>query len=107
MNGETMTIQPINSLHLLAMVVTLAVVALGISGAQAQTYTDIHDFNVTDLASPQYSGILAQGRDGNIYGTTPIGGTFGRGGVFSITPGGAYSVVFNFDSTGANPYSGL
>jgi uncharacterized repeat protein (TIGR03803 family) len=99
-----MTIQRLNSL---ALAMTLVVTALGISGAHAQTYTDIHDFDTPLLASPQYSGMLAQGRDGNIYGTAPLGGTFGRGGVFKITPEGAYSVISNFDSTRANPYSGL
>jgi len=103
-----MTIQRINSLHLRALVVTLALAALCISGVQAQTYTDIHDFDTPLLASPQYPGMLAQGRDGNIYGTAPLGGSLGRGGVFRITPGGGYSVIFEFDVThGSNPYSGL
>ena len=97
----------INNLQTLVLAMALAVSLLGVSGAQAQTYTDIHDFNTTDLASPQYSGVLAQGRDGNLYGTAPVGGTFGRGGVFTITPDGVYSVIANFDSTRANPYSGL
>ena len=92
---------------LLARVFALALAALGISGAEAQTYTDIHDFDTHTLASPQYPGILAQGRDGNLYGTAPLGGASGRGGVFMITPAGAYSVVRSFDSTMANPYSGL
>jgi uncharacterized repeat protein (TIGR03803 family) len=102
-----MTIQRLNKLHLQVLAMTLAVAALGIAGAQAQTYTDIHDFDTPTLASPQYSGILAQGRDGNLYGTAPLGGNFGRGGVFMITPAGAYSVISSFDSTRANPYSGL
>ena len=101
-----MTLQRLTN-PLLALVTTLTIAALGILGAQAQIYTDLHDFDTPMLASPQYSGILAQGRDGNLYGTAPVGGTSGRGGVFSITPGGAYSAIYNFDSTGANPYSGL
>jgi len=91
-------------LTLPALVLTLA---LGISRARAQTYTDIHDFDTPLLASPQYSGILAQGRDGALYGTAPLGGDSGRGGVFRITPAGAYSVLHSFDSTLANPYGGL
>jgi len=103
-----MTIQRINNLHLLALIATLAIAALGIPSAQAQTYTDIHDFDTPLLASPQYPGMLAQGRDGNIYGTAPLGGNAGRGGVFKITPDGAYSILFHFDVThGSNPYSGL
>lgn len=100
-----MTIQRIK-MKLLVLAVTLAVAAFGIP-AKAQTYTDIHDFDTPSLASPQYSGILAQGRDGNLYGTAPLGGDFGPGGVFRITPGGAYTVIHSFDSTRANPYSGL
>jgi uncharacterized repeat protein (TIGR03803 family) len=99
--------QRLNNLPLLALALTLALATLGISGAHAQTYTDIHDFDTPTLASPQYSGILAQGRDGNLYGTAPLGGDFGRGGVFQITPSGAYTVIHSFDSTRANPYSGL
>jgi uncharacterized repeat protein (TIGR03803 family) len=99
--------QRFNNLPLLALAMTLALATLGISGAHAQTYTDIHDFDTPTLASPQYSGILAQGRDGNLYGTAPLGGDFGRGGVFQITPSGAYTVIHSFDSTRANPYSGL
>lgn len=92
----------------LTLAMTLIVTAFGISGAYAQTYTDLHDFDTPTLASPQYAGILAQGRDGNLYGTAPLGGTSGRGGVFQITPAGAYSVIYSFDLThGANPYSGL
>jgi uncharacterized repeat protein (TIGR03803 family) len=101
---KIMTIQRLNNLHLLALALTLAFATLGISGAHAQTYTDLHDFDTPFLASPQYPGILAQGRDGNLYGTAPNGGQFGRGGVFSITPSGAYSVICNFDGiVGANP----
>jgi uncharacterized repeat protein (TIGR03803 family) len=74
-----------------------------------QTYTDIHDFNTSTLTAPQYPGILAQGRDGNLYGTAPTGGTLGFGGVFKITPAGAYSVIYNFDGTvhGKIPRGGL
>jgi uncharacterized repeat protein (TIGR03803 family) len=107
MNGETMIMNRLNNLTLVAMAATLAVATLGTSGARAQTYTDIHDFDTPLLASPQYPGLLAQGRDGNLYGTAPLGGTSGRGGVFMITPAGTYSVISNFDSTRANPYSGL
>jgi uncharacterized repeat protein (TIGR03803 family) len=103
-----MNMQRLQNLHLLALVLTLAFGALGISSTDAQTYTDLHDFDTPTLASPQFSGILAQGRDGNLYGTAPVGGNSGRGGVFQITPTGTYSVIYNFDGiVGANPYSGL
>jgi len=93
----------------LAFVLTLVLSALGVSGAHAQTYSNIHDFNTTTLTSPQNAGILAQGRDGNLYGTTPTGGTHGFGGVFKITPAGAFNVIYNFDGTaaGKSPRSGI
>src|ERR1051326_7969026 len=77
--------------------------------AAVSIYTDLHDFNTTTLTSPGNPGMLAQGRDGNLYGTTPTGGTLGFGGVFKITPAGAYSVIYNFDGTthGKGPRGGL
>ncbi len=104
-----MTLQRLQNLPLLTLVLTLAFASLGISGAHAQTYIDLHDFATPNLTSPQYPGILAQGRDGNLYGTAPVGGTTGHGGVFQISPGGAYSEIYNFSGgvLGANPYSGL
>ena len=60
-----MIMRRLQDLDLLALLLALTVAALGIAGAQAQIYTDIHDFDTPLLASPQYSGILAQGRDGN------------------------------------------
>jgi uncharacterized repeat protein (TIGR03803 family) len=109
MNGEIMIVRPQNNLSSLALAMTLAFAALGVSGASAQTYSDIHDFATSTLSSPLYTGILAQGRDGNVYGTAPSGGTLGFGGVFKITPTGTYSVIFNFDGTahGKTPRSGL
>jgi uncharacterized repeat protein (TIGR03803 family) len=42
----------------------------------------------TELAS-RPSSKLVQGGDGNFYGTRLVGGAFGFGTVFRITPGGA------------------
>jgi uncharacterized repeat protein (TIGR03803 family) len=39
---------------------------------------------------------LIQGSDGNFYGTTSAGGTFGFGTVFSITPAGVETVLYSF-----------
>jgi uncharacterized repeat protein (TIGR03803 family) len=43
-----------------------------------------------------------QGSDGNFYGTTSQGGTFGYGTVFKITPTGKLKVLYNFDFTHGN-----
>jgi uncharacterized repeat protein (TIGR03803 family) len=80
------------------------------SNATAQTYTDLHDFNCnTDGCSARFPNLLAQGRDGNLYGTLPEGGACTScGTVFRVTPSGVFTVFYNFDrTTGAQPYSGL
>src|SRR5215467_10942824 len=68
--------------------------------SSAQTYTDIFDFDGTAHGCcPQFPAILAQGQDGNLYGTTPTGGTSNVGTVFKLTPTGTLTVLFNFDIT--------
>lgn len=64
---------------------------------------------IVDPASPAYSGIIAQGRDGNLYSTTPSGGRYGLGTVFQITPAGVLTVLHDFTGglDGANPNGGL
>lgn len=75
----------------------------------AQTYQDLFEFNGTaDGCCPQYPAILAQGRDGNLYGTTAAGGANNVGLVFRITPTGSFSVIRSFDTThGSTPVGGL
>lgn len=87
----------------------LLVVAASIV-ATAQTYTDLYNFDGTHGTGPGQgqSCIVAQGRDGNLYGTAPGGGTNALGVVFSITPGGILKVLYNFaGDDGANPTGGL
>ena len=59
-------------------------------------------------------GALIQGTDGNYYGTTPAGGNSsncpggGCGTVFKITPSGALTTLYDFDTAhGSSPYGGL
>ena len=78
--------------------------------AHAQTFTDLYNFGTasTDPVTPQNPGLIAQGLDGNLYSTSPIGGALNQGSVFKITPGGALSIIYSFDGVvGLLPYGGL
>jgi uncharacterized repeat protein (TIGR03803 family) len=79
----------------------LIAVAILMGGmATAQTYTDLHDLDgSTDGSYPQHPGIFAQGRDGNLYGTNPWGGTNDRGTVFKASPAGELTPLYNFSGT--------
>lgn len=75
--------------------------------AAAQIYSDLYNFDGAHGASPAYPQLLAQGQDGNFYGTTPEGGTNG-GVVFRVTPAGALAVIHEFSgSDGYGPKAGL
>ena len=75
----------------------------------AQTYADLYEFGGTPGGCcPQYPAVLAQGRDGNLYGVTATGGTSNLGIVFQITPAGAFKILYNFDTVhGSTPVGGL
>jgi uncharacterized repeat protein (TIGR03803 family) len=62
----------------------------------AQTFTTLYSLRGADGANP-YTG-LVQGIDGNFYGTTIDGGSFGGGNVFKITPGGKLKSLYDFCS---------
>lgn len=92
------------------LLITLIVTTLPPVAASAQTYIDLHDFNCAiEGCGPTYTSLLAQGRDGNLYGTASGGpGASGNGTVFKMTPAGAVSTIHSFDGTdGSTPYGGL
>jgi len=89
----------------------MAVVVLAIANstvAPAQTFSVLYNFGSKsgDPHQPSYAGIVAQGRDGNLYSTTPIGGVYGKGAAFQITQAGKLTVLHSFDGMhdGANNY---
>ena len=97
------------NLSILAWVFVLSAIA-----AHAQTYTVLDNLGNTntDPMQPQWVGVIAQGRDANLYSTTQAGGAFFSGHqygtVFSFTPSGALSTLHSFDNTnGGKPNSGL
>jgi len=61
-----------------------------------------------DPARPNSAGIIAQGRDGNLYSTTSAGGT-GYGTVFKMTPAGKLTALYSFTggTDGGSPLGGL
>ena len=66
------------------------------------TLTTVHAFNRTDGAAPMTPLLAAD--DGNLYGTTFIGGTFDHGTVFRIGVADAFSTLYNFALTdGGSP----
>ena len=70
--------------------------------------TSLHSFRGgIDGANPQAG--LAQGRDGNFYGTTFYGGMGSNGTVFKISADGSFSglYVFTGGDDGGNPEAGL
>jgi uncharacterized repeat protein (TIGR03803 family) len=95
-------------LRLLALV--LPVLTFAATTAPAQTYTVLDNLgiNAGDPLNPAWIGTFAQGRDGNLYSTTPGGGAKALGTVFQLTPSGSLKVLHSFDDTdGAFPNSGL
>ncbi|HEY6292397.1 MAG TPA: choice-of-anchor tandem repeat GloVer-containing protein [Terriglobia bacterium] len=78
------------------------------SPAQSQSFVVLHSFGeIPDGADP--NGVLIHDAEGNLYGTTGLGGTLGYGTVFRIDATGKERLVYYFTgaSDGANPIGGL
>jgi uncharacterized repeat protein (TIGR03803 family) len=85
-------------------------IAAANSSASAQTFSVLYNFGSMggDPYQPFYSGIVAQGHDGNLYNSAPSGGANGLGAVFQVTPAGTLKVLHSFDGTdGSYPSGGL
>lgn len=65
--------------------------------ASAQTFDTLVNFDATNGADPGYAS-LAQGVDGNYYGTTTSGGAHSGGTVFTISAAGVLTTLYSFCS---------
>jgi uncharacterized repeat protein (TIGR03803 family) len=93
-----------HKIRIAATVLALMFVPCTTTAVFGQTFSVLYNFgsHSADPLSPQVSGIIAQGRDGNLYSTTPLGGSSsncsgGCGTVFKITPAGKLTVLHSFD----------
>jgi uncharacterized repeat protein (TIGR03803 family) len=77
------------------------------SGALTTLHAFCSKANCSDGQYP-YGGLI-QGRDGNFYGTTLIGGKNEQGTVFKITPSGTLTTLHSFTggAGGESPFAGL
>jgi uncharacterized repeat protein (TIGR03803 family) len=67
-------------------------------------------YNFTGLADGAYpAGSLIRDSHGNLYGTTPGGGSYGAGTVFRLTPAGQETVLYSFTgyADGFQPSAGV
>ncbi len=96
---------------LLAVACLVLVLAAMIGSAPAQTYTLLYNFgsgNSGNPNCPQFSGIVAQGRSGDFFSTSPDCWTDELGTAFSITSTGTLTVLHSFNGTdGQGGHSGL
>ena len=95
----------------LTLTMLLLLVAAATTMAHAQTYSVLHKLgsNTGDPWYPQWIGLFAQGRDGNLYSTSQAGDPLNGqsyGTVFQLTPAGSVTVLHSFGS-GGFPNGGL
>jgi len=91
------------------LLLTLALLVLVVA-ADAQKFSVLYNLgsNSGDPRHAIYIGIFAQGRDGNLYSTSPYGGTSDKGTIFQLTSAGKMKVLYSFDGKiGALPRGGL
>ena len=102
-----------NSRTSLAPAILIFAVAAS-TNVHAQTYSVLTNFhtNSTVLATPApaFPGVVAQGRDGNLYSTTARGGFNvgdNAGTIFQVTPAGTLKIVhaFNLGVAPGSPYA--
>lgn len=97
------------SLRLLGIFSIVCVCLLAVSAVTAQVPAESvlysfcsqksFDVDCTDGTEPEAG--LIQAKDGNLYGTTNLGGAYGSGTVFQLTPSGTLTTLHSFCSQSA------
>ena len=95
---------------LICSLVLFCVAAVNDSPAQNGSFSTLVNFDVSNGAFPYAT--LAQGVDGDLYGTTRWGGAYSNGTVFKSTASGELTTLYSFCSQqgcpdGYFPYTGL
>jgi len=93
------------ALYRFALLLALTLLVASTLHAQV-TYTDLYEFDDAHGCCVTYPGILAQGRDGNLYGGTFSQGKHGFGTVFKISTTGVLGTLHDFNSTDGNGAQG-
>jgi len=96
---------PARSLMRVFLSVCLFLAASGLT-ASSQIFTTLVQFDGTNGQNPGSAMTLAQGRNGNLLGTTLIGGGDSNGTAFAMTPEGVMQYVSFGGSNGAVPAAG-
>ena len=83
---------------ILVFAILVALVALSCRPVQAQTFTVLYDFGA-DIGDPKGpEGLIALGRDGNLYSTSSRGSAHENGTAFRFTSTGAFTLLHHFGS---------
>lgn len=92
----------------LVMLIILVAAVSHLASAQTPDLLSSFDPTHNGIFGPFPPSVMAQGRDGNLYGTTDSGGANLVGGVFMMTPSGAMTQLYDFSRTdGAHCNMGL
>jgi len=78
----------------LVCTLSLALFVVPVGAAHANTFKVLHTFTESDGAYPN-SNLVIDG-NGNLYGTTGLGGLNGAGTVFELAPDGTETVLYSF-----------
>ena len=87
----------------LALAIIFSLLLTATRPALAQTESVFYSFDGTYGGFPQNLTLVID-KNGNFYGTTPDGGTYGAGTVFEVTASGNEMVLHSFEAEGTDGY---